>query len=100
MKLHFRMLPPALSWYGAYFFKAFPLDMSQHRYLFGTARIPKLHRDTISNDRSSKHLLVIRNGHMFSVKVLDEDGKKNDNCVTLIHLFKEPISNFKATFHN
>ena len=70
------MLPPSLSWYGAYMFKAFPLDMSQYPYLFGTSRIPHLQRDTIANDRTSKHLLVIRNGHLFSVKVLDDDGKK------------------------
>ena len=36
-----RLLPKSLSWYGAYWYKAFPLDMSQYGRLFNSTRIPR-----------------------------------------------------------
>lgn len=36
-----RRLPKAISFYGAYWYKAFPLDMSQFPSLFNSTRIPK-----------------------------------------------------------
>lgn len=34
------LLPSAVSWYGAYMFNAYPLDMSQYSKLFNSTRIP------------------------------------------------------------
>ncbi|CAG4974127.1 unnamed protein product [Parnassius apollo] len=69
-----RSLPEALSWYGAYLFKAFPLDMSQFSGLFGATRIPLPNKDKIYRDPSSKHVLVQRNGNFYIFDVLDADG--------------------------
>ncbi|XP_072752082.1 carnitine O-palmitoyltransferase 2, mitochondrial isoform X2 [Anoplolepis gracilipes] len=66
-----RLIPPRFSWYGAYLFKAFPLDMSQYKNLFNTTRIPKLEKDVIFQDSSAKHLVVLRKGHFYAFDVLD-----------------------------
>ena len=39
--LYFRRVPRRFAWYGAYWYKAFPLDMSQFSELFNTTRIPR-----------------------------------------------------------
>ncbi|KAI5636156.1 choline/Carnitine o-acyltransferase domain-containing protein [Phthorimaea operculella] len=68
------LLPEAVSWYGAYLFKAFPLDMSQFVGLFGATRIPQTSKDRIFRDSDSKHVLVQRNGNFYVFDVLDNDG--------------------------
>ncbi|XP_075974466.1 carnitine palmitoyltransferase 2 [Anticarsia gemmatalis] len=68
------MLPEAISWYGAYLFKAFPLDMSQFVGLFGATRIPHLTKDVIFRDPNSKHIVVQKNGNFYIFDVLDADG--------------------------
>ncbi|XP_017882802.1 carnitine O-palmitoyltransferase 2, mitochondrial-like isoform X1 [Ceratina calcarata] len=69
-----KSLPPKFSWYGAYLFKAFPLDMSQYHNLFNTTRLPKLEKDEIYEDKSGKHIIVMRKGNFFTFDVIDEDG--------------------------
>nr|XP_012229216.1 PREDICTED: LOW QUALITY PROTEIN: carnitine O-palmitoyltransferase 2, mitochondrial [Linepithema humile] len=66
-----RLIPPRFSWYGAYLFKAFPLDMSQYKNLFNTTRIPEIGKDRIFHEPSAKHLLVLRKGHFYTFDVLD-----------------------------
>ncbi|KYN06143.1 Carnitine O-palmitoyltransferase 2, mitochondrial, partial [Cyphomyrmex costatus] len=66
-----RLIPSRFSWYGAYLFKAFPLDMSQYKNLFNTTRIPELGKDRIFHDSSAKHLVVLRKGHFYAFDVLD-----------------------------
>ncbi|CAB3223279.1 unnamed protein product [Arctia plantaginis] len=68
------MLPEALSWYGAYLFKAFPLDMSQFVGLFGATRIPCSTKDKIFRDPKSKHVVVQKNGNFYIFDVLDANG--------------------------
>ncbi|KAG7201978.1 hypothetical protein KM043_004673 [Ampulex compressa] len=68
------LLPSTLSWYGAYLFKAFPLDMSQYHNLFQTTRIPQLGKDRIYQDLSARHIVVMRKGHFYAFNVLDENG--------------------------
>ena len=69
-----RLLPSSLSWYGAYLYKAFPLDMSQYANLFNSTRIPHEGKDELRVDKSGKHMLIIRNGHIFTFDVIDETG--------------------------
>lgn len=69
-----RMLPPSLSWYGAYLVNAYPLDMSQYRMLFNSSRIPNLNKDTLFTSEFARHLLVMRNGHFYVFDVLDPFG--------------------------
>ncbi|XP_015116644.1 carnitine O-palmitoyltransferase 2, mitochondrial isoform X2 [Diachasma alloeum] len=68
------LLPSAVATYGAYLFKAFPLDMSQFHHLFGTARIPEMEKDRIYNDPTSRHVIVMRRGHFYSFNLLNENG--------------------------
>ncbi|XP_060576192.1 carnitine O-palmitoyltransferase 2, mitochondrial-like isoform X2 [Ruditapes philippinarum] len=69
-----RMLPKAVSFYGAYWYKAFPLDMSQYPNLFNSTRIPKHGKDVLFTDSSAKHMLVMRKGHMYLFDAIDKDG--------------------------
>ncbi|XP_077487112.1 carnitine palmitoyltransferase 2 isoform X2 [Amblyomma americanum] len=70
-----KMLPEALAWYvSALVWKAYPLDMSQFRNLFASTRIPLIGRDKLEVFPDSKHIVVIRNGHFYSVQVLDDKG--------------------------
>ncbi|XP_067001978.1 carnitine O-palmitoyltransferase 2, mitochondrial isoform X2 [Anabrus simplex] len=76
-----RLLPSSISWYGAYLFKAFPLDMSQYGNLFNATRIPEVGKDRLFQNKSAKHTLVMRKGHFYIFDVLDRDGnilKPND----------------------
>ncbi|KAH8288031.1 hypothetical protein KR018_002257 [Drosophila ironensis] len=69
-----KVAPKAFATYASYAFKAFPLDMNQYNRLFGTARIPRLGRDELVQSPDSKHILVLRRGHMYAVNVLDSSG--------------------------
>lgn len=69
-----KLLPSRIKAYGSYAFKAFPLDMSQYPNLFNTTRIPRNEKDQIFQDKSAKHLIVMRKGHFYSFDVLDENG--------------------------
>lgn len=60
--------------YGAYLFKAFPLDMSQFPGLFNATRIPQMDKDRIFRDPTSKHVVVQRNGNFYVFDVLDSNG--------------------------
>ncbi|CAG9578903.1 unnamed protein product [Danaus chrysippus] len=68
------LLPERLSWYGAYLFKAFPLDMSQFVGLFNATRIPLVSKDKIFRDASCNHVVVQKNGHFYIFDVVDSDG--------------------------
>ncbi|XP_054005673.1 carnitine O-palmitoyltransferase 2, mitochondrial [Hylaeus anthracinus] len=84
-----RLLPSRISWYGAYLFKAYPLDMSQYHNLFNTTRLPKIEKDEIYQNTSARHVIVMRKGHFYSIDVLDENGyiyepKTIANCLKSI----------------
>ncbi|KAJ0181787.1 hypothetical protein K1T71_002509 [Dendrolimus kikuchii] len=50
-----------------------PLDMSQYKKIFGTCRIPREKRDTLSyND--TRHVTVMHNNHIFHVDLWGEDN--------------------------
>ncbi|XP_021182304.3 carnitine O-palmitoyltransferase 2, mitochondrial [Helicoverpa armigera] len=69
-----RMLPEAISWYGAYLMKVFPLDMSQFVGLFGATRLPRQTKDEIFRDPKSKHVVVQKQGNFYVFDVLDANG--------------------------
>lgn len=69
-----RLLPSSLSWYGAYLFGAFPLDMSQYGSLFNTTRIPKIDKDALFQNESAKHMVVMKGGNFYIFDVFDKDG--------------------------
>ncbi|CAI5454865.1 unnamed protein product [Caenorhabditis angaria] len=56
-----------------------PLDMSQYKFLFGTTRVPQLNVDQIKYGCDYKeqlrHIVVIRNGHLFRVQILDQNDQ-------------------------
>ncbi|XP_077203762.1 carnitine O-palmitoyltransferase 2, mitochondrial-like isoform X1 [Paroedura picta] len=84
---HFlRILPPSVSWYGAYMMNSYPLDMSQYRSLFNSTRIPNLNKDTLFTSEFARHLLVMRNGHFYVFEVLDPFGNILHPSEILAHL--------------
>ena len=70
----FSMAPSSLSWYVAYLFKAFPLDMSQYSRLFNSTRVPKPFKDELKTTKDGRQVLVIRNGHIFLFDAIDKNG--------------------------
>lgn len=67
-------VPSILSWYVAFLFKAYPLDMSQYPNLFGSTRIPETDKDRIYRKPNTRHIVVQRNGNFYTFDVLDENG--------------------------
>jgi len=53
--------------------KAFPLDMSQYPSLFNTTRIPGVDSDRLQTS-AGDHIVVLRNGHVYTIPVLLPDG--------------------------
>lgn len=66
------LLPSSLSWYGAYLYKAYPLDMSQYPNLFNTTRIPETDKDRLFH-QPSKHITIQFRGHFYAVQVLSNE---------------------------
>ncbi|WKX97298.1 hypothetical protein Q1695_013169 [Nippostrongylus brasiliensis] len=56
-----------------------PFDMSQYKFMFGTTRIPKKGCDELrygyTNENQPRHIIVIHNGHLFSMPVLNAAGQ-------------------------
>ena len=69
------LTPSSLSWYVAYLFKAFPLDMSQYKNLFNSTRVPKHGKDKLKLVKEGRQILVIRNGNIFLFDGIKENGK-------------------------
>ncbi len=66
-----------------------PLCMSQFKTLLGTARIPGLEQDTLTTYKESRHVVIISNGHYFSLSPIKEDNQLIDaihisNTINLI----------------
>lgn len=68
-------LPESLSWYGAYMFKAYPLDMSQYPSLFNSTRIPEIDKDRLIANLPGNHITVQHKGHFYAFSVLDKYGE-------------------------
>ena len=71
-----------MSWYAAaLIWKAFPLDMSQYGKLFNNTRIPVIDKDSFLSfkDEAPRHLVVMRNGHFYSLDVVQKNGEC-DSC--------------------
>ncbi|XP_010862457.2 carnitine O-palmitoyltransferase 2, mitochondrial [Esox lucius] len=88
-----RWVPSSLSWYGAYLVNAYPLDMSQYFRLFNATRIPKQGKDELFTDAKGRHLLVMRQGHMYVFDVVDRNGnlvKPDEIQAHLKHILSDP----------
>ncbi|KAI0028481.1 carnitine acetyl transferase [Vararia minispora EC-137] len=55
--------------------RGIPLDMSQYRRLFGTARIPTDRGCVMASAEESRHVVVLRNGQFYWFDVLDEENR-------------------------
>uniref|UniRef100_A0A0N5AN78 Carn_acyltransf domain-containing protein n=1 Tax=Syphacia muris TaxID=451379 RepID=A0A0N5AN78_9BILA len=57
----------------------FMLDMRQYNHLFGSTRIPCHEKDIIKYggtlNPQPRHIVIIRNGHLFSLSVFDSNGR-------------------------
>ncbi|XP_047103085.1 carnitine O-palmitoyltransferase 2, mitochondrial [Schistocerca piceifrons] len=94
-----RLLPSSVSWYGAYMFKAYPLDMVQYSSLFNSTRIPGTGKDSLFKNEAAKHILVMKGGNFYTFDVLDRDGNilnPSDifTCVKYIAEHQAPASSY------
>lgn len=69
-----KKFPEFMATYVAYFYKAYPLDMSQFTGLFGATRVPQRDKDLIVRNGKSRHILVVKGGKFFTIDVIDENG--------------------------
>jgi carnitine O-palmitoyltransferase 2 len=67
-------IPESVSFYGAYMFNAYPLDMSQYFRLFNSTRVPNKDKDILVTDESKKHILILYRGNFFKFNVLDNNN--------------------------
>lgn len=49
--------------------------MSQYGSLFNTTRIPKVDKDSLFQNESAKHMVVMKGGNFYIFDVFDKDGK-------------------------
>ncbi|CAK5092186.1 unnamed protein product [Meloidogyne enterolobii] len=91
------LLPQSISWFGAAAFKAFPLDMSQYKSLFGGCRIPQRGKDKLTLKTDSKHFVVARKGTFYSVDLFDEKGEllSPDNIYSSLHKILNSSSSYE-----
>lgn len=69
-----RLVPSSLSWYAAYLWKVFPLDMTQYPHLLCSTRLPRVGQDQLVSHPGHSHVVVMRNGHMYSISAAESDG--------------------------
>lgn len=68
------LLPSSIASYPAILLKAYPLDMSQYKFLFGTSRVPKVGKDSLQQN-SSLHAVVVHNNCFYKLFLYSEEGK-------------------------
>ena len=71
-----------------------PVDMSQYSRLFGTTRIPKCEQDELMVSPSSRHAVVMRNGHLYAIEVQQASGlpvQPDQLYTTLSAIVNDPI---------
>uniref|UniRef100_A0A0K0F2F2 Carnitine O-palmitoyltransferase 2, mitochondrial (inferred by orthology to a human protein) n=1 Tax=Strongyloides venezuelensis TaxID=75913 RepID=A0A0K0F2F2_STRVS len=69
-----KVSPESISWYIGYLFKAYALDMSQYKNLFGSTRIPEIGKDKIFHSNKSNFFVVARGGNFYKVQLFDDSG--------------------------
>lgn len=69
-----KLIPESVSFYGAYMFNAYPLDMSQYFRLFNSTRIPTKGKDILVTEEKDNNVLIVHKGHFYTIPVLNEDG--------------------------
>lgn len=69
------LLPSSLSFYGAYAYGSYPLDMSQYQNLFESTRLPGLKKDSLLKSQGSRHVVVQRGNDFWEIEVLRADGR-------------------------
>ena len=53
---------------------AIPINMSQHKRILGTTRVPHIGRDQLTYNLSSQHIAVMRRGNLYLVDVQQDNG--------------------------
>lgn len=81
-----KLLPEAVSFYGAAALGAYPLDMSQYKNLFESTRVPRLDRDELQTFPGSRHVVVQRGAKFYQFDVLDADGAAVPDERILAHI--------------
>lgn len=84
-----RLVPSSFSWYMAYLWKVFPLDMSQYPRLFCSTRLPQRDVDQLISHPGHSHVAVMSNGHLYSIMAAEPDG---EIFLQPVGLLRPPVS--------
>ncbi|TYZ68041.1 hypothetical protein PybrP1_012623 [[Pythium] brassicae (nom. inval.)] len=90
-----KLLPEAVSFYGAAALGAYPLDMSQYKNLFESTRVPRLGRDELQTFPGARHVVVQRGAKFYQFDVLNADGSAVADERILAHIeaiLAEPLA--------
>jgi len=68
------LMPRKYSFYAAYIYGTYPLDMSQYHNLFMSTRVPALGKDVLKKSTGARHIIVQRGNDFWAVDVLRQDG--------------------------
>jgi carnitine O-palmitoyltransferase 2 len=63
--------------------------MSQYGSLFNTTRIPKINKDSLFQNESAKHMVVLKGGNFYIFDVFDKDGKLYVSTMTKMDFFND-----------
>ena len=67
-------VPARFSTRAALLAGAIPINMSQHKRILGTTRVPHIGRDQLTYNLSSQHIAVMRRGNLYLVNVQQDNG--------------------------
>ena len=51
------------------------MSMTEYSVLLNSCQIARVGKDEVRTFEDSKHILVMRNGHIYTADVIDKDGK-------------------------
>ncbi|XP_062498820.1 carnitine O-palmitoyltransferase 2, mitochondrial-like isoform X2 [Corticium candelabrum] len=55
--------------------RGLPMSMTEYSVLFNSCQIARVGKDEVRTFEDSKHILVMRNGHIYTADVIDKDGR-------------------------
>ena len=83
--------------------RGLPLSMNNYSLLLNSCQIPKVGKDEVRKYENSKHIVVMRNGHIYTADVIDKDGKQtlilfiDDKCIMYSFPFYGVIGRLAST---
>ena len=79
------------------------MSMDNYSLLFNSCQIPKVGKDEVRKYENSNHIVVMRNGHIYTADVIDNNGKQtlilfiDDKYIIYSFLFSCVIGRLAST---